>query len=264
MVTCLYNFLNQNASSIRTILVARCPETAAAEEQKEAVSLIHRRESEKNNRLWKATDDDVSSSDESDVTSDSESEECDAWFGETQRPLTDDLEADCSVKFGCGTEERGSPSCSGSLPNNNQPVASARTERKAKLNDDHVQSLDYDLKQPKRYRVNSSLVSHDTMSQSCSFQCSKAVDDDFCDKYLIFTMGEKTYTPHQIGIKRIMAGKAKEIIDRLKQHEVRQTDVANGWEDPLQHVENDRFDSVDHMIELHGHIIGMCLSPDHR
>jgi hypothetical protein len=26
----------------------------------------------------------------------------------------------------------------------------------------------------------------------------------------------------------------------------------------------DRFDSVDHIIDLHGHIIGMCLSPDHR
>lgn len=26
----------------------------------------------------------------------------------------------------------------------------------------------------------------------------------------------------------------------------------------------DRFDKVDHLIDLHGHIIGMGLSPDHR
>lgn len=26
----------------------------------------------------------------------------------------------------------------------------------------------------------------------------------------------------------------------------------------------DRFDSIDHVIDLHGHIIGMGLSPDHR
>ena len=25
-----------------------------------------------------------------------------------------------------------------------------------------------------------------------------------------------------------------------------------------------KFTNVDHYIELHGHIIGMCLSPDHR
>ena len=27
---------------------------------------------------------------------------------------------------------------------------------------------------------------------------------------------------------------------------------------------SDRFDKVDHLIDLHGHIIGMGLSPDHR
>lgn len=26
----------------------------------------------------------------------------------------------------------------------------------------------------------------------------------------------------------------------------------------------DKFDKVDHLIDLHGHIIGMGLSPDHR
>ena len=26
----------------------------------------------------------------------------------------------------------------------------------------------------------------------------------------------------------------------------------------------DKFDKVDHLIDLHGHIVGMGLSPDHR
>ena len=29
-------------------------------------------------------------------------------------------------------------------------------------------------------------------------------------------------------------------------------------------IQDIEFDSVDHLIELHGHIIGMCLSPDQR
>lgn len=27
---------------------------------------------------------------------------------------------------------------------------------------------------------------------------------------------------------------------------------------------SDKFDKIDHLIDLHGHIIGMGLSPDHR
>lgn len=27
---------------------------------------------------------------------------------------------------------------------------------------------------------------------------------------------------------------------------------------------SDKFDEVDHLIDLHGHIVGMSLSPDHR
>ena len=34
------------------------------------------------------------------------------------------------------------------------------------------------------------------------------------------------------------------------------------WQD-YEAVAN-RFDVIDHIIDLNGHIIGMCLSPDHR
>ena len=76
------------------------------------------------------------------------------------------------------------------------------------------------------------------------------------EKYLIFTTGMKTYTPHQIGIKKIGI-----LEDKFRKE---------GGDDLMPNVENNVHnpdqdpDTIDHLIELHGHIIGMCLSPDHR
>ena len=100
------------------------------------------------------------------------------------------------------------------------------------------------------------------------------------DKYLIFTTGMKTYTPHQIGIKRIHASDANNKMKAMVagMEASRRNLMAQGNE-PLPvdaGVQADlvmpdgvdqgaeHFDTVDHLIELHGHIIGMCLSPDHR
>ncbi|ROT80973.1 hypothetical protein C7M84_000294 [Penaeus vannamei] len=58
------------------------------------------------------------------------------------------------------------------------------------------------------------------------------------DKFLIFTTGSKTYSPHQIGFKRIKKLDYESVADK--------------------------FDTIDHLIDLNGHIIGMGLSPDHR
>ncbi|XP_044296088.1 F-box/WD repeat-containing protein 5 isoform X2 [Varanus komodoensis] len=67
-------------------------------------------------------------------------------------------------------------------------------------------------------------------------------------KYLIFTTGCLTYLPHQIGIKQILP------------HQMTTTGPV------LEEERNsDRFfDSLDHVIDFHGCIIGMGLSPDHR
>lgn len=225
---------------------------AAEERQGAAVSSIDRREVKVYDRMLKVTEEGV----ETDVASDVESEECDVLFRETKWLSTGDLEEDCSFEFVVSRlDNQPGPSSKKTGCHMTYPAA----ERNAKLDDD-VQSLDSDCKLPIKRKVNGTLVSQD---ESCLSPCRKTVEDDFCDKYLIFTMGEKTYTPHQIGIKRILGAKAKEIIERLKQRETKQPN-ANSLEDPLQQMENDRFDSVDHMIELHGHIIGMCLSPDHR
>lgn len=78
-----------------------------------------------------------------------------------------------------------------------------------------------------------------------------------CDKYLIFTKGSETYTPHQIGIKRIKPLKAfNEDGSRLLPN------VSENVHQPNQG--EDVYDEVDYLIDMHGHIIGMTLSPDHR
>ncbi|KAG0717842.1 F-box/WD repeat-containing protein 5 [Chionoecetes opilio] len=96
-----------------------------------------------------------------------------------------------------------------------------------------------------------------------------------CDKFLIFTTGSKTYSPHQIGFKRIkrfniptvleMGPNLRERIQqRDHQRELRDLGL---YRDPnwLDYDSvSERFDPIDHLIDLNGHIIGMGLSPDHR
>ncbi|KAM6985556.1 F-box/WD repeat-containing protein 5 [Aplochiton taeniatus] len=66
--------------------------------------------------------------------------------------------------------------------------------------------------------------------------------------YLLFTTGSLTYSPHQIGIKRIMP-------DQM---------TTSGPVLGEERSTEEFFDSLDHVIDIHGHIIGMGLSPDHR
>ena len=103
----------------------------------------------------------------------------------------------------------------------------------------------------------------DVLMGACASTTSKPAASG--DKYLIFTTGLKTYTPHQIGIKKITSLEAANKVDST---------TSSGDPSLLPNVadndhgifngQNNEFDTVDHLIELHGHIIGMCLSPDHR
>lgn len=99
--------------------------------------------------------------------------------------------------------------------------------------------------------------------------------DNLCPKYLIFSTGSKTYTPHQIGFKRISSvnfprrldpgPSLKERIalrDRQRELENETPPMEANWAN--YEAVADRFDKVDKLIDLHGHIIGMGLSPDHR
>ncbi|KAJ1520007.1 hypothetical protein ONE63_004238 [Megalurothrips usitatus] len=100
-------------------------------------------------------------------------------------------------------------------------------------------------------------------------------DDELCvleDKFLIFTTGSNTYSPHQIGIKRIKPISFPRRMDPGLPFRERianlnreyQPSHENGNEVPNVNGEGSDYDEVDHLIDLHGHIIGMGLSPDHR
>ncbi|XP_046999141.1 F-box/WD repeat-containing protein 5 [Schistocerca americana] len=96
------------------------------------------------------------------------------------------------------------------------------------------------------------------------------------EKYLIFTTGSKTYTPHLIGFKRITSVSFPQKLDpgpslreriaaRAREKELRNAEVPIPEPNWLDYNEvAHKFDKVDHVIDLHGHIIGMGLSPDHR
>lgn len=95
---------------------------------------------------------------------------------------------------------------------------------------------------------------------------STDVDDplDPREKLLIFTTGSLTYAPHQVGFKRIkpfrFAEPEKEPPSLLQRLAQRQEARREPLPDPLEQA----FDDVDHLVDMHGHIIGMGLSPDHR
>lgn len=88
---------------------------------------------------------------------------------------------------------------------------------------------------------------HTKAPDSSLFEPSKPGEGE--DKtYLLFTTGSLTYSPHQIGIKRI------------KPDQMTTCGPVLGEERSSEEF----FDSLDHVIDIHGHIIGMGLSPDHR
>lgn len=84
------------------------------------------------------------------------------------------------------------------------------------------------------------------------------------EKLLIFTTGSLTYAPHQVGFKRIKPfcfGEPEKDPPTLSQRIAEQRREGRfEVPDPVE----DAFDPVDHVVDLHGHIIGMGLSPDHR
>nr|CAD7593404.1 unnamed protein product [Timema genevievae] len=92
------------------------------------------------------------------------------------------------------------------------------------------------------------------------------------EKYLIFTTGSKTYTPHQVGFKRVRGvtfprkmSPGPTLSERLARRAAERENSQRPDPNWLVFEEvADRFDKVDHLIDLHGHIIGMGLSPDHR
>jgi len=115
-------------------------------------------------------------------------------------------------------------------------------------------------------------------SGSSDDESQKVIDTR--DKWLIFTMGTLTYTPHQIGLKRIKPftfnrriatgpNLRERVAIQRAAREAAEASIAAG--DPIvepmwldDEAVPDGSDKIDHIIDLHGHIIGISLSPDHR
>ncbi|KAM8827508.1 F-box/WD repeat-containing protein 5 isoform 1-T2 [Spinachia spinachia] len=87
-----------------------------------------------------------------------------------------------------------------------------------------------------------------TKAPDCSLTEPSEPGEEEDKTYLLFTTGSLTYSPHQIGIKRI------------KPDQMTTCGPVLGEE----RSSDEFFDSLDHVIDIHGHIIGMGLSPDHR
>ncbi|CAO1301447.1 unnamed protein product [Diamesa hyperborea] len=240
----LYKFYNRNASSVRALMVANCP--------------------------WLQDDDKAASS-------------------------TNDAADKSSEEPSTSAEQKGNPV---SVPGNSSTDFPCRAFDNEFVQNDYARPIQYSDDFRRDFEDASSHSDLDEYeSDEMDVEDDDEEDDDLddsCPKYLIFSTGSRTYTPHQIGFKRI--GKVnfpkrldpgpslKERIamrDRHKELEVIITGLTPDEVRLQSHFHNpnvpreqpnwlnedtvaDRFDGIDKLIDLDGHIIGMALSPDNK
>ncbi|OAD58000.1 F-box/WD repeat-containing protein 5 [Eufriesea mexicana] len=219
----LLRFYNCNAASVRAIMVANCltPEQNESEEQLNQPSFSNIKEERGNSLSHK----DISSASSSDAVQEEPVVLCHA----SSRLQYSTLEGGFMnwKKLGDGFEYANPIQY-------NQEYRQVEIAKEVQENDKENENSQCDEENKSVNKELPNIEENDTDELSNS-----------CEKYLIFTTGSKTYTPHQVGFKRI---KNFKFPTRL---------------DPGQSLP-DQFDKVDHLIDLHGHIIGMGLSPDHR
>ncbi|KAH8298179.1 hypothetical protein KR018_010563 [Drosophila ironensis] len=224
----MYKFYNRNASSVRAIMIARCPWL-----------------DESNDPLAAAD------ADEQPTTS--------------TRAQQDSSEQASGNPLSHAASLRGTRS---STPEeNNLPEISGRRRSRELSGEATIHYLE-------EYRKATASANEEEEDDDDEYEEYDELESSI-PKYLIFSTGSKTFTPHQIGFKRIrnvyfpkkldpgpslkQRIAAKKAAER-QQQETPRTDP--DWWD-YESVK-DRFDQVDKVIDLHGHIIGMALSPDHR
>ncbi|XP_029714066.1 F-box/WD repeat-containing protein 5 isoform X2 [Aedes albopictus] len=256
----LYKFYNRNASSIRAIMVANCPWLGDEKKDEEGA--------------------------EGPSTSDAAG----------QKPTTEDEEDDRRI---------GNPLSHYQMNQDQAMDNMYRAGRDIDLDFPYVPLENNDYASPIHYLDEYRREYEDSYYESsddCLDDDDDQEDDDMsetedldnlCPKYLIFSTGSKTYTPHQIGFKRISSvnfprrvdpgpslkerialrdrQRELEVIMReMSQEEIRLQYILQNETPPMEanwanyEAVADRFDKVDKLIDLHGHIIGMGLSPDHR
>uniref|UniRef100_A0A2C9JT43 F-box domain-containing protein n=1 Tax=Biomphalaria glabrata TaxID=6526 RepID=A0A2C9JT43_BIOGL len=94
---------------------------------------------------------------------------------------------------------------------------------------------------------------------------SSSLSPDLCtstprEKLLIYTWGSETYIPHKIGIKRMRWSDFSKGEVTARRSSMLLPDVMEN----LHNMAGNRRDKPDVTIEMHGHIVGLSLSPDHK
>ncbi|XP_024867639.1 F-box/WD repeat-containing protein 5 isoform X2 [Temnothorax curvispinosus] len=252
IMTQLFRFYNGNASSIRAIMVANClaPAPAESTEQQSQPSSSNTKEEKGNPPSHK---DLLSPSGESNS---SQTQEEPVYYITSSRIQYSKLEGAFSNwrKLGDGFEYA-------SPIQYNQEYRQVEMQKKA-----HSES-DSESETPQWEEESESGES------SITEECDTDELANNPEKLLIFTTGSKTYTPHKVGFKRINVvtfprrldpgpSLRERIAQQKRERERQNTPPMEDW---LNYESvADKFDKIDHLIDLHGHIIGMGLSPDHR
>lgn len=99
---------------------------------------------------------------------------------------------------------------------------------------------------------------------------SPSLSPDLCrsaprEKLLIYTWGSETYIPHKIGIKRMRCTDFSKVTNLGGEVTARRSSML--LPDVMENLHNmagNRRDKPDVTIEMHGHIVGLSLSPDHK
>ncbi|KAG9281867.1 F-box/WD repeat-containing protein 5 [Astyanax mexicanus] len=206
----LFKIQNINASTIRTVMVAHC-------RRHDTPDLLLDYEAQSQARAQAQQ------------------------HGNTQQhqPMLFDLGASDSEEEGHEEdedEERGEGRCSAYVPH----FSSSGQEQIKQSAGAHDRELEA--------RVARMMGSRRTKAPDPSLVTPSAPGEGEDKTYLLFTTGSLTYSPHQIGIKRIMPDQMTTCGPVLGE----------------ERSSEEFFDSLDHVIDIHGHIIGMGLSPDHR
>ncbi|KAL0118943.1 hypothetical protein PUN28_009521 [Cardiocondyla obscurior] len=250
IMTQLFRFYNGNASSIRAIMVANClaPAPAESTEQQSQPSSSNTKEEKGNPPSHK---DLLSPSGESNS---SQSQEEPVYIT-SSRIQYSKLEGAFSNwrKLGDGFEYANPIQY-------NQEYRQVEMQKKAYESDSESENPQWEEE-----------------SESGESSITEEYDTDELannpEKLLIFTTGSKTYTPHKVGFKRIKLvtfprrldpgpSLRERIAQQKRERERQNTPSVEDW---LNYESvADKFDKIDHLIDLHGHIIGMGLSPDHR
>ncbi|EZA56327.1 hypothetical protein DMN91_010047 [Ooceraea biroi] len=254
IMTQLFRFYNGNASSVRAIMVANClaPAPAESTEQQNQPSSSSTKEEKGNPPSHK----DLLSPSSNSSQQQQQQEEPVVLHHASSRLQYSTLEGGFSNwrKLGDGFEYA-------SPIQYNQEYRQVEMEKKANESDSDSENPQWE-------------EDSESGESSITEECDADELANNPEKFLIFTTGSKTYTPHKVGFKRIKlvsfprrldpGPSLRERIAQRQRERERQNSASmdTDWLD--YEAVADKFDKIDHLIDLHGHIIGMGLSPDHR